>query len=199
VNFIVDSSDFEPNDLKKTGLCAVDNEDVNIEPGEGEEFLLVNRNEAPEGITVTVMAPGMNRFPVAWHKNPDMEELSFPKNFCGESVSLPADVSYSDRVKSEARRFDRRSCAPTRVLYMAKKKLELACMSNINVCLRKSKQGNVSAGQVIDPNFVGSLKHDDGFRVLANIRSSPSYWAEKKAILIRQCSQLGKPHFFLTS
>lgn len=42
------------------------------------------------------------------------------------------------------------------------------------------------------------VAHDAGYRVLSNIRSSPSYWETKKKELMALLRQLGKPTFFLT-
>lgn len=67
---------------------------------------------------------------------------------------------------------------------MAKKKLEKACIANVNTCLRKSKQTkNVSAKNVLDSGFLDNLiKFDQGYKILKQIRSSPSYWEAKKKL-----------------
>lgn len=69
---------------------------------------------------------------------------------------------------------------------MAKNKLELSCISNINVCLRKR---NITASDVLKDSFISSLiNHNDGFKVLNQVCSSPTYWESKKNLfcMIRQ-------------
>lgn len=104
--------------------------------------MMVDRNkEAAYTYYVEVIAPGQNNKPVPWHVQPDLEEFSFPRIYGGAPFSPIGQISYADRAKSGARRYDRRSCRTTKVV-MAKNKLELACISNINVCLRGKKYGN---------------------------------------------------------
>lgn len=58
--------------------------------------------------------------------------MSFPKIFAGKRFNTN-NVSYTNRVKSESKRHDKRSQIPTRQLYSAKKKQG----HDINICLRK--------------------------------------------------------------
>ena len=79
-----------------------------------------------------------------------------------------------------------------------KKKLELSCISNINTCLRKHVQNRkLQACQVLDDNFVDSaLQHNDGFKVLKKVRSSPAFDQQKRKELMAMFRQTGKQHFF---
>ncbi|CAH0384546.1 unnamed protein product [Bemisia tabaci] len=189
-------------------VCDAGNEnslgDDPVEPEElieevDEEVLLMNR-DAELNDRIRIMAPGQGKAPVPWHLQPDLEELSFPSLFCGQPYTPIGKIYYSERVKSELRRCDRRSCTPTRILYMAKKKMELACLSNINICLRKTRRTeNLNAGHILDKACLDSLiKHDEGFRVLKNIRSSPAWLEDKKKGLMAMLRQLGQPTLFLT-
>ncbi|XP_031637004.1 uncharacterized protein LOC116349612 [Contarinia nasturtii] len=128
-----------------------------------------------------------------------MCELTFPKIYAGGTFNTNS-VSYTNRVKSELRRADRRSCDPDHVLYMAKEKQERQCLSNINVCLRKVKGlENMTAGNFLKEDTVNNLvSHDASYRILSQIRSSPAYWETKKKELMALLRQLGKPVFFLT-
>lgn len=113
--------------------------------------MLINRGSAVSD-SVEVIAPGQNKAPVAWHLIENLDELCFPKIFCGQGFNLPKNITYNDRAKSECRRADRRSCEPSRILFMAKQKIERQVASSINTCLRKTKRGssNIKANQLLD-------------------------------------------------
>ncbi|XP_055845331.1 uncharacterized protein LOC129911529 [Episyrphus balteatus] len=164
-----------------------------------DEVLVMDRNKEAAD-SVQVIAPGQGKAPVPWHLFPNLEELCFPKIYCGHPLESTNKISYSERAKSIARRYDRRGSVPTKILYMAKKKLEQSCLSNINICLRKSKSTNkVTADNVLKKHFLDSLiQHDAGYRILNRIPSSPSYWELKKMQLMAMIRQLGKPTLFLT-
>ncbi|XP_055856560.1 uncharacterized protein LOC129919626 isoform X2 [Episyrphus balteatus] len=164
-----------------------------------DEVLVIDRNKEAADC-IPIIAPGQGKTPVPWHLYPNLEELCFPKIYCGHPLESSNKISYSERAKSIARRNDRRGCVPTKILYMAKKKLEQSCLSNINICLRKSKRTNqVTADNILKKNFVDSLiQHDAGYRILNRIPSSPSYWELKKMQLMAMIRQLGKPTLFLT-
>lgn len=139
VNFIIENNDQEINDnivisdnysqcvSKETEsnyqldeninklLSAADDENL-----DGEEVFLINRNLiAVDNNHMRITAPGQNCQPIPRHLIEDLEKLSFPTIFAGQSFN--STLSYSDRAKSECRRKDRRYCIPTRLLYMAKK------------------------------------------------------------------------------
>lgn len=164
-----------------------------------DDVLLLDLNEEIAKNTKLSIAPGENKKPVPWLICPDIHELSFPKIYCGERFNLNK-VSYTNRVKSELRRADRRSCTPDHVLYMGKEKQERQCFATLNVCLRKCiGDPNMTAGNVSKDGAIDNLvSHDAGFRVLKNIRSSTPYWEMRKKELMTLLRQLGKPAFFIT-
>lgn len=164
-----------------------------------EEVLLIDRNNTAVD-NVQIIAPGQNQKPVAWNLIENFDELCFSKIFAGHAFTLPYFVSYTDRAKSECRRADRRSCIPSRVLFMAKQKVEKQCLANINVYMRKTKKSsNINAGNLVKQNFVNNLiRIDSGYQFIKEIRSSPAYWERKKKELLAMIRQLGKPTLFLT-
>uniref|UniRef100_A0A8D8ZHS9 ATP-dependent DNA helicase n=1 Tax=Cacopsylla melanoneura TaxID=428564 RepID=A0A8D8ZHS9_9HEMI len=174
------------------------------EEEEDEETMFVNLAPIAPIISdhIEVIAPGQNERPVSWHLIENFDELCFPKIFAGHALSLPKNITYHDRAKSECRRVDRRSCTPNRLLFMAKQKVERQLTANINVCLRKSKRGtlsNVSANQILDDNFVDKIcQFDNGYKSIAKIRGSPAYWETKKKDLLALVRTLKKPTLFLT-
>ncbi|CAB0038650.1 unnamed protein product [Trichogramma brassicae] len=64
--------------------------------------------------TRSVKSPGQNKQPLPWHKLKNYDELCFPKIFGGYHFDKENILTYSERVLSEIRRKDRRSCVPTR-------------------------------------------------------------------------------------
>lgn len=85
-----------------------------------EEILLIDQNLDLAQEAIYSIAPGQGKTPLPWLKYKNIDELCFPKIFAGQSFNLK-NLSYTNQAKSELRRVDRRSCIPTRVLYMAKK------------------------------------------------------------------------------
>jgi len=106
------------------------------------------------------------------------EELSFPSIYCGQKRSLKIKLSYIDIAKSEIRRYDRRACKPTKVLYMFKKLFNEKFRDALQVCLRKHQSSSIlTAEQARNPQFLRSSNNrDEGYAVFQNVRSSLSYW-----------------------
>ena len=138
INFIVDEGDVlsdEENNLMKIKfqqdnyekqlaineeLDQMDNYEIN------DEILILDRNkEISEDIHI--IAPGQDKRPLPWHSLEDIDELCFPRIFGGHIFDKDKKLTYSERVKYETRHRDRRSCIPTRVLFMAKRKARNEC------------------------------------------------------------------------
>ena len=145
INFIIDKSDIsgdeELQSIASPIISKKHNEDIGFEDIECDEEVLVMDRNLQLDADIKVTAPGQGKKPVPWHVIEDLDELTFPTIFGGHSfnISKETKLTYTDRAKSECRRRDRRSCKPTRLLYMAKKKLEKTCTASINICLRKTK------------------------------------------------------------
>lgn len=151
------------------------------------------------------MAPAEGYKPTSVLFDSNCEYLAFPKVFGGHKLKPMHDgreISYSDIVKSMAMRYDRRvSERGDLLLFMAKKLELLKLYNNIGICLRKkSMQGRkVTAGDMLNNNYVdGLLQHNDGYKILKGIRSSPAHWKNEKTKLMAQIRQFGLPTFFLT-
>ena len=140
VDFIVDPEDeITISNINNDDICnkIIDNEETNIFEGKlenldkNEEVLIINRNEE---ITdkINIIAPGQGKTPIQSHEINNFDELCFPTVFGGQKFILRESMSYADRVLSEVRRSDRRSCNTTRLLFMAKTKLEKSVKSNMN-------------------------------------------------------------------
>ncbi|XP_026481429.1 uncharacterized protein LOC113388245 [Ctenocephalides felis] len=199
VNFIVDKSD-AVNDAVSFSNQENINENCNLVPNinvdaqavfdldqiNNDETMLIDNNDITakgQAEMVKVIAPGQNKLPLPWHKIEDVDELCFPKIFAGHTFSPNVKLSYKDRTKSEIRRHDRRSCVPTRILFMAKEVYG-------NFVLSKSEHMSEAQKSLIE--------FDDGYRLLKNLRSSPAFWQDKKKKLLAMIRQLGRPTLFLT-
>jgi len=128
------------------------------------------------------------------------EELSFPSIYSGQKRSLKIKLSYTDIAKLGIRRYDRRACKPTKVLYMFKKSFNEKVRNVVQVCLRKNQSSsNITAEQARNPQFLRSIiNRDEGYAVFKNVSSSPSYWKKKPQIVVSIRRQIGKCSFFVT-
>jgi hypothetical protein len=163
-----------------------DEDDEPLNPGANETLIQQDEHQ------VIRIAPGEGKRPTPWLADLDAEQLSFPDIYGGIPRKYNKDlkISSSDIIKSETRMFDRRCCRPDKVLYSAKLLQNLKTAEAINICLRKKKGRPYKASDVTNEAYVDTLvNHDDGFRILKNIRSSPAFWeAQQKKVLalIRQ-------------
>jgi PIF1-like helicase/Helitron helicase-like domain at N-terminus/Herpesvirus tegument protein, N-terminal conserved region len=174
----------------------VDKDDDNLEEPEvlpGEEETLVN------DVHNLCLAPGEGQRPLPMFADTEAEELSFPAIYCGKQRNITVRLSYNQIAKSEIRRYDRRGCRVDKLLYSYKlqeiRKLDRA----LGICLRKRKGSKVTAGNLLSNNMISSLiQHDDGFKILNTIRSSPAYWQKEKKKVMGMIRQFGVPTLFFT-
>lgn len=189
IDFIVEDCDRTTNITEKdhspSSICDDNNDNLYDDCLENDdEVMLVDRNyEGARQGELAIIAPGQGKTPVSWHEVKYIDEISFPGLYGGFAIDPDRKLSYAQRVKSEVRRRDRRSCIPTRLLYVARQKLERSVISNVNMCLRKVKSNNttIKAGMVTSDSFLSdAIRVDDGFRCLKQVRSSPAFWESKK-------------------
>ena len=76
----------------------------------------------------------------------------------------------------------------------------LSIKSATSIALRKHvRSTNVTAGNALNDAFMTNLiQHDDGFRILKGIRSSPAHWEAEKKKAVAMIRQFGLPTFFIT-
>lgn len=148
------------------------------------------------------IAPAEGNIPIPLHRDLNAELLSFPTIYGGvlRTFKKGVRVTYTDIAKSEIRRYDRRACKPTKLLYSFKRSFNEKVVNAVQICMRK-KIGtrNVTVGNVKTPGFVENLcKKDDGYAVFKDLRSSPAYWKEKTKKVLAMIRQLGRATFFIT-
>lgn len=200
VDFIVDENDTIDPALLSSAVNIEDSETFVLDSVGDSEVILLNLNEQLAQESVISMAPGQDKKPLPWLIHPNIDELCFLKIFYAQSFNKN-NVSYSKRIKSELRRVDRRACIPARVLYAGKKKQEQEVIDSMFTCLRKVKNCNrvPKAQCLLSADYMDELiHHDDGFRMLKNVRTAPAYWESKKKELFAMIRQLGAPTLFLT-
>jgi len=134
------------------------------------------------------------------YQDPNAEVLSFPTIYGGTKREFKVKATYTDIAKSELKRYDRRTCRPTKILYSFKKSFNEKVNQAMQICLRKtSGSERVTAKKVLTPGYLENLMHkDDGYAVFKKLRSSPSYWKDKTKKVLGMIRQLGKCTFFIT-
>ncbi|KAL7291629.1 hypothetical protein TKK_0014667 [Trichogramma kaykai] len=128
LDFVVDEEDLrnientynlnslkELNNLKSSHNNIIDTYKLN------DDVLLYDNNDySNNSIQPIILAPGQDKQPLPWHKVSNIDKLCFPKIFGGHHIDKLNKLTYAERILSEVRRRDRRSCEPTRLLFMAK-------------------------------------------------------------------------------
>ena len=189
---------------KKSGNdsdCEWDERSLEDMPAGNLDTLLQPQDLLEESHQILSIAPGEGNHPLNIFFDKQSEILSFPCIYAGQS--FPEDqeqkVYYSDLCKSELRRSDRRVAGNIPNLFYKMKKLQMQHVrQKAQICLRKSKgQINYTAGQLKSQDFIQKLvHHDDGFRVLKDLRGSPPYWQKIKKELFALIRNLGIPTWF---
>ncbi|CAM4956354.1 unnamed protein product [Rotaria socialis] len=207
-NFIVNDEDkkLNVNENREEVFDDDDDDDWNelddkpISPGATETLLNDETNNQNDiGIK---FAPGENNRPISILMDLKVDELRFPKIYCGKQRKIKDNVrlTYAKIAKSELRMFDRR-CGRVSKLFFTYKKLQTRKFSDaISINLRKTKNTkNVTVAQMLNRDYVNGLIHtDDAFTFLRCDRSSPAFWEMKKKELLAMFRQLGCPTIFLT-
>jgi hypothetical protein len=148
-------------------------------------------------------APAEGNTPLNIYFDKNAEELSFPTIFCGDTriddKNRDVKVSYADICKSELRNADRRVASHILNIFFKFKKLQTKhVMDKAHICIRKTKTTrNLDAGYLKCVDNLESLcRHDDGFRILKDLRGSPPYWEQAKKDIFALIRQLGIPTWF---
>ena len=186
-NFIVNDEDKKINENENTKVSddddtwnKYDNELIN--PGTTETLLNYETTDQDDiGIK---FAPAENSRPMSIFMDMKVDELTFPKSYCGKQRKIKenAKLTYAKTAKSELRMFDTR-CDTVSKLFFAYKKLQTRKFCDaISINLRKTKKkSNVTAAQMLNRDYVNGLIHNnDAFEFLRCDRSSPAFWELKK-------------------
>jgi hypothetical protein len=122
----------------------------------GAEETLVFREKDATFCGIRI-APGEGKVPVPLHRDLNAELLSFPTIYGGMQRKFKDNirVSYTDIAKSEIRRYDRRACRPSKLLYSFKRSFNEKVYQAVQVCMRKTTRSNpITAGNIRMPGFL---------------------------------------------
>ena len=130
----------------------------------------------------------------------NVEELCFPTIYCGQKRQPTIKLSYNDIIKSELRRYDRRCAKIPNLFIILRKKESIILNNSVNIYLRKPcDQKSLNVEKALDKQFnQQKINIDKAYKVLAQDRTSPSYWQGRMKDLMAMIRQLGIPTFFLT-
>ena len=170
-------------------------EDSNV-PGESETMIQDNNMNG------LILAPGEGQKPISFN-SVDCEYLAFPKLYCGKAFNEDnrKNLSISDLAKYKLRYFDRRFAECPQILFFLLRQKQIDNLRRaINVVLKKrDKSQELKVGDVLDKQMVDRLiRSDEAYKILAQDRTSPSFWEKKMRDLMAMIRQLGVPTFFLT-
>lgn len=150
--------------------------------------------------TFVLLIVGEGQTPLSILRDKYCEEFSFPSIYYGHARSESHTLSYTEIVKSELTRTDRRAVRPDHLLFVNRKvQLQQLC-NNLNICMRKQKQGtNITASQALDNNFItNAMALDNAYRFTSKITGSPAYFEGQKREAFAMVRQLGCFTFFIT-
>ena len=134
------------------------------------------------------------------------EELAYPTIYCGEkrptNQERTVPVKYSDLVKSELRRSDRRAASNISNIFFKVKKLLIKQLQDKVWLSMRRLQGKGKTYIAKDFKNSANVDHicklDEGYRIFRTLRGSPPYWEAAKKDIFAMIRQLGLPTFFLS-
>ena len=192
----------EDEDCNEERSESSDDEFIEIEevnaPGESETMIQDNN------VNGLILAPGEGHKPISFF-SADCEYLAFPKLYCGKGFNKgnPKNLSISDLAKYKLRYFDRRFAECPQILFFLLRQKQIDSLRQaINVVLKKRDKTHsqeLKVGDVLDKQTIDHLiRNDEAYKILAQDRTSPSFWEKKMRDLMAMIRQLGVPTFFLT-
>ncbi|KAK3930898.1 ATP-dependent DNA helicase, partial [Frankliniella fusca] len=147
------------------------------------------------------IAPGEKQRPISVVWDRKAEELSFPTIYLGESRPFKNYVTRYQAMKSEIRRYDRRSAKPQNVLYKFNVHLREQAASRLRHKFKRSCKevsGNlITKEELLDKDFV-AIFQKKGISMPCLMPNSAEFWRGKSHELFAMVRQLGRPHLFLT-
>ncbi|XP_054166272.1 uncharacterized protein LOC128963769 [Oppia nitens] len=149
-------------------------------------------------------APGEGKKPLNILIDINAASLAFPKLFAGQErplITKTMKFSVADYAKSELRRHDRRCAENIPYLFFTfKRKQWNEAISATNIFKRKIKgQAEWSVNDALDSTKVNkAIASDKAFKSMSKLRTSPSYWEQKRDETIAMIRQLGLPTLFFT-
>ena len=149
-------------------------------------------------------APGEGNKPQSIFLDKFCEEMAYPDIFLGHERQETSKVptSYSDIVKSELMRSDRRAATNVENIFFKTKKIQMKLLtSRTQIALRQHVTNNLTltAQDIKDStNIKKIIQFDQGYKFLATLRGSPPYFEKAKKDIFAMLRQLGPATFFVS-
>ncbi|GIY13760.1 hypothetical protein CDAR_531401 [Caerostris darwini] len=147
-------ADLNPISSEENDESDIDDDDYDdpfVNPAPAETVINKLNTNIDAGLA---LAPGEDQMPLSVLFDDLAEELSYPRIYCGDMrrFTRKKPPTYSEIVKSELRRYDRRGATPQKILYSHQKNLHKLLLSNIQICLRNKipTDSSLTAQQVQD-------------------------------------------------
>ena len=169
-------------------------------PNDPQAQLIVNHTdctiEKTVGDTTITLAPGENKVPTNFLRDPNYEGKAFPNLFPTGKFDLGhkrgQHLSTQRYFNQRALNVDQRCAKDSSWLLAAQyrdemEKLEKQC----NICFTRGSLTKTKEG-------IDVVQVKDGFAALRNIRGSPKYWQQARNELIAKVEQLGPFQCFFT-
>lgn len=213
LDFIVDEEDksiieeIDKIDIESKLSESSESEDEN--PMHDDEVLLHTtnlrtKNEGDEDeLTSITFAPGEGKIPIPSYAIENIDEFCFPAIFGGYPMDAEKKLTYAELAKYQCRNVDGRHRNTTRILYIAKRRLENDIRNAANYQLRKI-QGNkkLTVKDVSSKDSLRKLVEKDqayvDYHFTKSCRSSPAFWQARRADTLAMVQQKGPPQIFLT-
>ncbi|GIY61980.1 ATP-dependent DNA helicase [Caerostris darwini] len=199
-NAFADLNPISSEENDESDIEGDDYDDPFVNPAPAETVINKLNTNIDAGLA---LAPGENQMPLSVLFDDLAEELSYPRIYCGDlrRFTRKKPPTYSEIVKSELRRYDRRGATPQKILYSHQKNLHKLLLSSIQICLRNKihTDSSLTAQQVQDQLCLRQLFYkNQAYKFMKMIKCSPAHFENEKNCVCAQIRQFGMPTLFLT-
>ncbi|GIY59126.1 ATP-dependent DNA helicase [Caerostris darwini] len=153
-----------------------------VNPAPSETVINELNTNIDAGLALT---PGKDKMPLSVLFDDLAEELSYPRIYCGDMrrLTIKKSPTYSEIVKSELRRYDRRGATPQKILYSHQTNLHKLLLSSIQICLRNKipTDSSLTMQQVQDQQCLRQLFYKiQAYKFMKAIKCSPAHCETEK-------------------
>ncbi|GIY38031.1 ATP-dependent DNA helicase [Caerostris darwini] len=134
-NAFADLNPISSEENDESDIDGDDYDDPFVNPAPAETVINKLNTNIDAGLA---LVPGQDQMPLSVLFDDLAEELSYPRIYCGDMrrFTRKKPPTYSEIVKSELRRYDRRGATPQKILYSHQKNLHKLLVSSIQICIR---------------------------------------------------------------
>ncbi|GIY00702.1 ATP-dependent DNA helicase [Caerostris darwini] len=199
-NAFADLNPISSEENDESDIDGDDYDDPFVNPAPAEAVINKLNTNIDAGFS---LSPGEDQMRLSVLFDDLAEELSYPRIYCGDMrrFTRKEPPTYSEIVKSELRRYDRRGATSQNILYSHQKNLHKLLLSSIQICLRNKihTDSSLTAQQVQDQQCLRQLFYkNQAYKFMKTIECSPAHWENEKNRVCAQIPQFGMPTLFLT-